>query len=279
MSNWVEVKAIMAREPEDWAALHEVFDRHGIPGTLQTDKPPTMSGYLVEGSDAMIDSLTQELRAFGAIGIETKVVPDEDWSESWKQYFKPRRIGNRFVVRPTWEEFTTGEHDLEIVLDPGQAFGTGDHPTTRMCLQLMEHIEFQGKRVADIGCGSGILSVGAKRLGAAIVTAVDLDPLSVESARENAERNHVEFDVVAGTGFLPLDPSEKFDVVLSNIISAALIHLAPEVRKRMNPGGMWIVSGVIEANWCDVLAAAIQAGFVQHELLREGDWIAATFRR
>ncbi len=279
MSNWVEVKAILQHEPEDWAALHDVFDRHGIPGTLQTDKPPTMSGYLVEGSDSTIQSLSKDLREFGAIGIETKVVPDEDWAESWKQFFKPRRIGKRFVVRPTWEPFESCEGDLEIVLDPGQAFGTGDHPTTRMCLELMERVELEGKAVADIGCGSGILSVGAKKLGASSVVAVDIDPLSVESARENAQRNNVEFEAGEGTGFLSLDPGEKFDFVLSNIISAALIHLAPEVRKRMNPGGMWIVSGVIEANWCDVLGAAVKAGFVQHELLREGDWIAATFRR
>lgn len=279
MSNWIEVKAILEYEPDDWAVLHEVFDRHGIPGTLQTDKPPTLSGYLVEGSGDTLGALTEELKQFGATDVETRIVPDEDWAESWKQFFKPRRIGKRFVVRPTWEAFELAPEDLEIVLDPGQAFGTGDHPTTRMCLELMERIDFADKRVADIGCGSGILSVGAKKLGAVSVSAVDVDPLSVEASQENAARNAVDFEVTEGTGFLSLDPASKFDIVISNIISAALIHLAPEVRKRLNQGGTWVVSGIIEANWCDVHKAAVTSGFDLVEVVREGDWVAATLRR
>lgn len=286
MTNWIQVTAILDRVPDDWAVLCEVFDRHGIPGTVQTDNPPTLTGYLSENGADTTD-LKQALLAAGANDVREQVIPDEDWAEAWKQFFKPRRIGRRFVVRPTWEEYPTTGDDLEIVLDPGQAFGTGDHPTTRLCLELMEEAWTERSErapgvneaaVADIGCGSGILSVGACLLGSKSVVGVDIDPISVQSARENAERNSVHFEVFEGKGFDPL-PDETFDFVVSNIISAAVIALAPEASRRIRSGGIWIVSGIIEANWPDVLAAANRCGFTLQKFKQEGDWVAATLSR
>lgn len=279
MSVWTKVSAVLTNEPDDWSMWAEAFSRHGIEGTVQTDKPPTLSGYLSPGQDVKLDALRSELLDMGAISIELQEVEEQDWSEAWKEFFKPRRVGQRFIVRPTWEEAEVGPDDLEIVLDPGQAFGTGDHPTTRGCLELIEKADCRGKSIADIGCGSGILSVGAGLLGASELILVDYDPVCVTSSLENLKRNNVTGEVHEGLGFQPLAEDKQFDIVLSNIISAALIRLAPEAADRIKPGGLWIVSGIIEANWPDVLTRAKTCGFELVETFAEGDWIAATLRR
>lgn len=279
MKTWLEVKALLPGTPEDWSAWTYVFERHDLLGTVQTDHPPTMSAYLAPGQEDALEPLRADLLAFGATNVVTRQVAEEDWAESWKQFFKPRRIGQRIVVRPSWEPFEVLENDIEIVLDPGQAFGTGDHPTTRGCLELLEETPLVGKQVADIGCGSGILSVAAARLGAESVVGVDSDPVSVEASLENAERNRVSITAFAGLGFMPLDDSATFDVVVSNIISAALISLASEAGRRVRENGYWIVSGIIEANWPDVLAAAESNGFKLDRKIVEGDWVSARLIR
>ncbi|MBS1715889.1 MAG: 50S ribosomal protein L11 methyltransferase [Armatimonadetes bacterium] len=276
MSVWTKVTAVLTEEPEDWSVYAEVFERHGMPGTVQTDEPPTISAYLAPGTEDGFGPLRTELLERGAVRVDKESVMEEDWAESWKQFFKPRRIGP-FLVRPTWEEPDPSLGGREIVLDPGQAFGTGDHPTTRMCLELMGGLE--GKDVADIGCGSGILSVAAVLSGARSVDSVDTDPVSVTATQENAARNGVSVRAHVGKGFDPLSASSQYDTVLSNIISAALISLAPEAGRRVRPGGVWIVSGIIEANWEDVQAAAVRSGFSLESEKKEGEWVAAVFRR
>ena len=279
MRVWLEVKAVLPAVPEDWSAWAYVFEKHDLLGTVQTDDPPTMSAYLAPGQEGNLDALKSDLLRFGALDVVTKDVAEEDWAESWKQFFKPRRVGRNLVVRPTWEPFEVAPGDLEIVLDPGQAFGTGDHPTTRGCLALLEDTPVTGREVADIGCGSGILAVAACRLGAKSVVAVDSDPVSVEASVDNANRNGVQFEALVGLGFDPLPADATYDLVLSNIISAALIKIAPDAGRRVRPGGQWIVSGIIEANWQDVKAAAEKAGFRTDEQILEGDWVSARLIR
>jgi ribosomal protein L11 methyltransferase len=278
VTDWIEIKAVFDAPPEDWSPFVDAFDRFGCPGSIQSDTPPSLSAYLVDvpGAAARGEELSTELRRLGAREVQTQTVPEEDWSELWKIHFKLRRVGRRFLIRPTWESFAATAADLVIVLDPGQAFGTGDHPTTRLCLQLMEAASLQGKTVADIGCGSGILSVGACRLGASKVFASDIDPLAVEVTRANAQLNNVCFETIAGDGFAVL--SEPRDVVVSNIISATLIRLSPRAARAVKPGGLWIVSGIIKDNWPDVQAAAERQGFVLERVAEEDDWVAATFR-
>lgn len=276
---WTKVTAILGGVPEDWSGWCEVFGRHGISGTVQTDEPPTLSGYLAPGKDELLAALRDDLTAFGARGVETDVVEEEDWAEAWKQFFKPRRVGERFVVTPTWEPYEPEPGDLVITLDPGQAFGTGDHPTTRGCLELLEKVGGEGKEVADIGCGSGILSVGAMLLGAKSVAGVDMESPSVVSTRENLARCGFEGEIFEGKGFDPLPEDATYDLVVSNIISAALIGLAPEASRRVRPGGHWVVSGIIHENWPDVWKRAEQCGFSLVERFEEGDWVAATFLR
>lgn len=279
MSEWLLVRAVLAQEPEDWSRWAHIFACHGQEGTVQTDEPPSLSAYLPPAEHGQFEALRADLLAAGASRVESELVPEEDWAEGWKQFFHPVRIGNQIVVRPSWEEADLRPGDLEIVLDPGQAFGTGDHPTTKGCLILLEGRRPAGLDVADIGSGSGILSIAAAKLGAKRVVAVDSDPVSVESSQENAARNQVVVHVRVGLGFDPIANDETFDLVLSNIISAALIRLAPEASRRVRPGGRWIVSGIIRDNWAEVQAAAARVGFRVEEELLEGDWIAASLVR
>lgn len=276
---WTRVTAFLPGEPEDWSMWCEVFSRHGIDGTVQTDEPPTIAGYVAPDQENTAANLKLALLDFGADKVEIDSVPEEDWAESWKQFFTVLPLGEHFVVVPSWETYDPKPGDLILDLDPGQAFGTGDHPTTKGCLVLLEREGCKGKDVADIGCGSGILSVGAGRLGAKSIVAVDIESPSVVSARENFRRNDVKGKVFEGRGFDPLPEKDTYDLVLSNIISAALIGLAPEAGNRVRPGGAWIVSGIIHQNWPDVEARAIQCGFTLETKWEEGDWIAATFRR
>lgn len=274
--NWIEVKAVFDEAPVDWSIYIDIFERHGCENTLQEDAPPSLSSAVVdlEGSGQIIRALSNDLVISGASSVETRSLVDENWEEHWKQFFHPREIGGHFVIRPTWEEAPPSDR-LEIVLDPGQAFGTGDHPTTRMCLELLERTDLHGRKVADVGCGSGILSIGACLLGAGSVHAVDIEPLSVEVAKENARGNNVEFEAVPGRGIAALADRGPFDLVVSNIISTVLIQISSEVADSLAEDGQWIVSGIIVQNWPDVLVAAADVGFELRDKLEEDGWVAA----
>lgn len=276
---WTEVKAVLAEEPLEWSLWVDAFDRHGFPGTVQESNPPSLSAYVAPSDLEAIEALRVELLALGAIDVKTRGVVEQDWAEAWKQFFKPRRVGQKLMVVPSWEAYEPVPGDIVLTLDPGQAFGTGDHPTTRGSLEQLEKAGCQGLRVADIGCGSGILAVAAMKLGAASVVGVDTDSPAVEATRDNALRNGVEVEALLGTGFDQLEGRAPFDLVLSNIISAALIKLAPQASKFVKPGGKWIVSGIIQANWPDVDKAATRAGFKLVENQVEGEWVTATFLR
>jgi len=307
---WIEVKAKLEPWPEDTSPVIELFLQSGIENTIETK--PWISGCLplVPGASDTAYGLASALKEAGAVETQVLEFEEQNWDEVWKQYFKPRRIGERFVVTPSWEPYEPLPDDLVITLDPGQAFGTGDHPTTRLCLELLSLVPVEGLDVADVGCGSGILAVGAKLLGAAKVYASDIDATAVSVARENADRNNVSIEFFVGGGFDPVVhgedgapgdwgedeliltdadrgtiPSElpaaarQFEVVLSNIISMILIRLSPEAYAAVKPGGYWIVSGIIEQNWPDVQSAAEAVGFTLVEMRQEDDWVGACFRK
>ena len=257
--SWIEVRATYSPVPEDWSPIIEIFRDHGIENTIEEKN--TLSGCYVDvdGTPNQIEKLKVALLESGAQSVTDGPLVEVDWETAWKQFFKPRRIGNSFVVRPTWEAFESTPTDHVIVLDPGQAFGTGDHPTTRMCLELIEKYVTPDLQVLDLGCGSGILGIGAKMLGAKRVLGVDIDPIAVEVTRENAELNNVEIEATVGD-VLEIRPEEGWDLVLSNIISATLIHLAPDAAFSLKSGGFWIVSGIIPQNWNDVQKSALKQG-------------------
>jgi len=272
--SWIEVKATFD-SGQDLSPYVDIFGEYGIENTLEEGASLTGCLVSVDGSAERIEELAAALTTAGAREVTTRDLAEDNWEIAWRQFFKPRRIGTRFLVRPTWEEAEPAPDDLVIVLDPGQAFGTGDHPTTRLCLELMEGVQIAGRRVLDVGCGSGILSVGACLLGAKKVMAIDIDPIAVEVAKENRDLNQVQFDAAVGEGLDGL--KGDWDVAISNIISATLVRIACDVRDVLVDGGRWVVSGVIVDNWPDVLMAAEKAGFRFVEKREEDGWVAASF--
>jgi ribosomal protein L11 methyltransferase len=215
-----------------------------------------------------------------SIGITDAGVPsfsridEQDWANSWKAYFKPIRIGKRLVVSPPWENPELSASDMLITIDPGMAFGTGTHATTQMCLVLLEEYLRTGETVADIGTGSGILSIAAMKLGASSVVAVDNDPLAVKIARENALVNSVD---IHADDHLPA--GETYDLVVANIIADTLIELAGLFTTIVRPKGVLIVSGVIDHRQNDVRAATVGPEFEFIETRNEGEWASLVFRR
>lgn len=282
MSEWIEIKASFAKTPDDWSVFAEAFERFGAPSSQMSDRPPTITGYLCDfpGTDEIAHELGDELKRLGAESVTFDKVPEQDWSELWKIHFKPWRIGRQFVVRPTWEEFTAEPGDHVIVLDPGQAFGTGDHPTTRMSLELIEdHMPRDCASILDLGSGTGILAMAAKTLGAQRVVATDIDPIAVEVAKANFELNGAEIEAFAAPGFEDSRLEGPWSAIVSNIISATLIRLAPEAAARIEQNGWWFVSGIIADNWPLVLSSAKRAGFTLVDEKTEGDWVGAAFRK
>ena len=210
------------------------------------------------------------------------VVRNEDWANNWKVHFKPVRIGERLVIKPTWEEYRELPGDLVIQIDPGMAFGTGAHPTTRMCLESLERICFNengGKlpeAVLDVGTGSGVLSIAAALMGATIIDAVDIDPEAVRVTRENLELNKVAALVAVSTTDLA-DLEAGYGVVVANILAEELVRLAEQLIARVAPGGWLILSGILAEK-----AALVRAAFPDLQLLespQEAEWSCLTLRR
>ena len=280
MKTWIEVEARFNERPADTSVFAEAFERFGCHSSLESEDPPAIKAYLegFNGSSKMANDLRAVLLERGAAEVHLTEVPDEDWSEIWKQHFKPRRIGRRIVVVPSWETFEASEDDVIIGLDPGQAFGTGEHPTTRLCLELLERFDIAERSVLDIGCGSGILAIAAAKLGATIVNAIDVDSSAVEISRKNARANDVSLAVHQEEGFGNWSRGRMWDLILANIVSATLVRLASEVAGHLVPNGLWVVSGILQNNWNDVFEEATRCGFELIERTDEDDWIAAAFR-
>ena len=203
--------------------------------------------------------------------ITVRFVAEEDWATAWKQYFKPQKIGERFVVKPTWEEYTPSPGELVIEIDPGMAFGTGLHATTRLCLAGLERFVAPGASVADVGTGSGILAVGAILLGADSAQAVDNDPLAVRITQENIDLNHVADRITVSV--LSKPPPGTFDVVVANILAHVIIALSADLHRATKPGGTLITSGILAGASADQVATHLQgAGYTDTETVVDGEW-------
>lgn len=198
--------------------------------------------------------------------LSTRMVAEEDWAHGWKAYFKPLRVGRRLVVVPSWESFEAEPGDVLLSLDPGMAFGTGTHPSTALALQALEVRVRPGQTVLDVGTGSGILAIAARKLGAARVVAIDIDPVAVRVAGENATHNGVEVEVQEGE--VNRLPGAFADVVVANIVADVLVEIGPELARVLRPGGLAIGSGIIARELPRVEAAWAACG-LRHE---EGRW-------
>jgi ribosomal protein L11 methyltransferase len=231
------------------------------------------------------------LQAFGLrpIGdLSARIVHEADWANAWKAHFPVLRIGHRIVIRPTWRRHRRQPGDVVLALDPGMAFGTGLHPTTRLCLAALEGLADRGvlaggaadggpARVLDVGSGSGILSIAAAKLGARRVLAVDVDPIAVEASAANARRNRLARVIRARQGSAPSGEG-PFDVVLANLIASLLVTLADGLVADLRPGGVLLASGIFANREADVVAALEGRGLVIDRRWDEGDWVALEAR-
>ena len=215
----------------------------------------------------------------GTLAIDTVNVKDEDWSEVWKQFYKPFRAGKSLVVKPTWEPYAPKPGDRVIEIDPGMAFGSGTHETTGMCLELLEEAVHGGERVIDVGTGSGILAIGAALLGAKDVLAIDIDPTAVKVARENVAHNHLEQTVTTVEGNLLEKVDAQCEVCVANIIADVICMFAAPLNDHIIPGGLVICSGIIKEREQDVTGALLAAGYTILDIRRKGEWVAMISRR
>ncbi len=219
------------------------------------------------------------------IRISTRPIVEEDWSQGWKAYFKPLRVGKRIVIKPSWEAYVPDPMDIVVEVDPGMAFGTGTHPSTAMVIKAMEHIwenrgwsntgEGSGPEVLDVGTGTGILGIAAAKLGASSVLCLDVDPDAVETARENAYKNHVHHRV--SVTLTPIwQIGEEFDLILANLDKATLLLLAKDLVKRLASGGMLVISGILEEQENAVKNAFGNLGLHVVQAMREDEWVCLT---
>lgn len=201
-------------------------------------------------------------------------VAEEDWANNWKQYFKPDKIGKRTVVKPTWEEYAKKADELVIEIDPGMAFGTGNHATTALCINVLEDYVKPGMDIIDVGTGSGILAVQAALLGAKKVLALDYDSVAVKAAGENVALNHLEDKVTVRHSDLLKAADMKGDIIIANIVADIIIRLLPNVAGYLKGDQIFISSGIIDTRRDDVLDMYHKMGFEVLEVREDKGWVA-----
>ncbi|WP_294175181.1 50S ribosomal protein L11 methyltransferase [uncultured Selenomonas sp.] len=210
----------------------------------------------------------------GAGAVSWKAVADEDWAETWKEFFHTEKIGARTVIKPTWEEYEAKAGEIVVELDPGAAFGTGQHATTSLCIRALEDLVRPGMTVFDVGTGSGVLAIVAAKLGAKSVEAVDFDPVAVRVARENVRQNDAEDVVRTERSDLLKSVAGEADLIIANIIADIIVRLFGEVKESLAAGGTMLLSGIIEDRLADVVEAAGQHGFSVEKIEQEKGWAA-----
>nr|WP_307759944.1 50S ribosomal protein L11 methyltransferase [uncultured Peptostreptococcus sp.] len=228
-----------------------------------------------------IKAVTEEVKNLTEFGLDigngkvyTDSVREDDWANNWKQYYKPTRIGDNIVIKPEWEEYEANDSDLVIEMNPGMAFGTGNHETTSMCVANLEKYVKKDSTVFDIGCGSGILGIVASKLGAKNVLGIDIDEVAVKVANENIVKNGVDNVMKAVKGNLAddIDKSIKPDIVVANIMADIVILLSKDVRDFLPKDGIFISSGIILAKIYEVTEALEENGFEVVEVQKKGEW-------
>ena len=230
-----------------------------------------------EDLDKKVEDITKSIKNHPMLKAEnhkmtlTKV-DENDWAESWKQYYKPLRIGKNIIIKPTWEDYEIKEKDIIIELDPGMAFGTGTHETTMMCTEALEEYVREGNTVYDIGTGSGILSIVAAKLGAKKVVGVDLDLLCVKVANENIKINDVDNIVEIKNGDLLEVIEDKADIIVSNIIAEVIAGMTKDLKAYLNDDGIFIASGIILEKLHLVEDSLILSGFKIIDIKKTNVW-------
>ncbi len=312
MSQWLEY--CLKTAPDKVDALAETLTAAGVPGLVVEDEADFLH-FLEENRqywDYVDDDLLKSMQGVAQVkfyvpddpggkaqadawlavcpGVDVSVTPmaEEDWANGWKKYYQPLEIGKRLYVVPEWVDAQTPPGRAPLILNPGLAFGTGSHPTTQLCLEGVETFAQKGRRVLDLGCGSGILSIAALVLGADYALGVDIDPKAPDIARENAQLNRISLEkyrVIAGDALgdksLQKELSaQTWDLILANIVADVIIPLSAIVGPWLAPGGRFLCSGIIDARADEVRAALTRNGFViLRERERKGWFAFETARR
>jgi ribosomal protein L11 methyltransferase len=223
---------------------------------------------------------------FESLRIDAKMeligLKEEEWSTAWKKYYKPIKVSDRLVIVPMWEDYEAEAGEVVVKMDPGMAFGTGTHETTRLVAGLIEKYMENGDSVLDVGTGSGILSICAAKLGAGNCAAYDIDPVAVRVAKENCEKNGCDDIIECGVSDLLKDvkiPEGGFDFAVANIVADIIIRLSPDIGACLKDGAYYITSGIIDEREADVLEAMRAAGFEKVDDVHENGWCAIVFKK
>ena len=292
---WVELSIDTPAEFVE--PLTQVFTEHGEGGVAielpaghnpdEGEEAPvpervTVTTYIphdnrLEGRYSRIDTAVRLVAHVGDVSeLRVRVVEEEEWQESWKEHFHALRVGTRTVIVPTWRTYEPRKDDVVITLDPGMAFGTGHHPTTRMCLELLEtHVE-PGDRVLDLGCGSGILSIAAAKLGAVEVFGLEIDPIAASVAERNVGENGVQDTVTTNEASLPHPQAEAsaYDLLVANVSAKVITELADHIVGVVRSGGTLIFSGILDKQQTEVIERMLALGVQFEEGLVDADWVA-----
>ncbi len=296
--DWLELAVEVDHEAVE--PVTELFARYGFnegvvieePFTQDPDgdnvavdlsRPVTIRTFVAaaDAPEAILDEIKEALWHLGRMRpvgeLTTNIRREEDWANAWKEHYRPVRAGRRVVVTPPWQDYDAKEGgDVVVILDPGMAFGTGTHPTTRLCLMALEDELRPGDAVFDVGTGSGILAIAAVLLGASRVDAVDIEPVSVRQAAENFERNSVadRVRITEGSADAARSFGGRYDLVLANIIARILVEISSDLVAAVKPGGTLVLSGIIEPKEDDVLQTFRGLGLELRRREQIEDWVA-----
>ena len=215
----------------------------------------------------------------GQVSLESQELAEEDWADNWKKYYEPARITHDLTIVPSWTDYEATPGEKIIKLDPGMAFGTGTHPTTKMSLFALEQVLRGGETVIDVGTGSGVLSIASSLLGAKAIYAYDLDDVAVRVAQENIALNPGMDNIQVAAGDLLRGVDLEADVIVANILADVLIHLTEDAYRLVKDQGYLILSGIISEKWDMVRASAEAAGFFLETHLIQGEWNACVFKK
>lgn len=284
---WAEIRIETTPQAQD--AIGELMVQNGCGGLAIEGESPVVVGCYLPVDDRLEERLLniqaglKELPKFeleiGSGEITVRYSEEKDWAEAWKSFFHTTKVGRHIVVKPSWESYTPEEGDIVLEIDPGMAFGTGNHPTTKLCLEMLEKYLKRKAVVVDFGTGSGILAVAAAKLGASLVIAFDSDETAVRVARENVQRNEAEQAIEVHQADSPSFINSKVDLITANIVAEVIMLHSNSLAHLLKQSGLLIASGIIKEKQADVEQAIRDSGLQIVEAPTEGEWVAIVARK